>query len=63
MLGSKLIDAALFPPRDPSALRGRLFRNDLRVTADGTRVLHFINVTAYERRQPCPRPWFEDFGR
>jgi enediyne biosynthesis protein E4 len=45
MLGSKPIDAALFPPRDPSALRGRLFRNDLHVTADGSRVLHFTDVT------------------
>ena len=45
MLGSKPIEAALVPPRDPSSLRGRLFRNDLRVAADGTRTLHFTDVT------------------
>src|SRR3989442_200357 len=45
MLGSQPLDAALFPPRDPSALRGRLFRNDLRVTADGRRILQFTDVT------------------
>src|SRR6266851_8715608 len=35
MLGSKPIDRAQFPPGDASSLRGRLFRNDLQVTANG----------------------------
>ncbi|MBI3493202.1 MAG: CRTAC1 family protein [Acidobacteria bacterium] len=33
------------PPRDSKPLTGRLFRNDLQVRADGTRVLHFTDVT------------------
>jgi hypothetical protein len=33
------------PPASALPLRGRLFRNDLRVTADGTRTLHFTDVT------------------
>jgi hypothetical protein len=33
------------PTRDPQ-LRGRLYRNDLEVRADGTRTLHFTDVTA-----------------
>src|SRR5712692_6336977 len=45
MLGKKPIDQALSPPRDASPLRGRLFRNDLEVRADGTRVLRFTDVT------------------
>jgi hypothetical protein len=46
MLGSgKRASQALFPPRDPSALEGRLLRNDLRVQGDGTRVLRFADVT------------------
>src|SRR5712692_6796077 len=45
MLGSKPIDRALFPPRDGLALSGRLFRNDLQANADGTRTLHFTDVT------------------
>src|SRR5439155_12798481 len=45
MLGSKTIDRALFPPRDRAVLRGRLFRNDLKVDADGARTLHFTDVT------------------
>jgi hypothetical protein len=45
MLGSTPIDAARFPTRDPSSLRGRLFRNDLQVAADGTRTLRFTDVT------------------
>jgi enediyne biosynthesis protein E4 len=44
MLASKPLDRALFPPRDAGSLRGRLFRNDLHV-ADGTRTLHFTDVT------------------
>ena len=47
MLGSsKRASQALFPPRDPSALEGRLLRNDLRVQGDGRRVLRFTDVTA-----------------
>ncbi len=37
---------ALVPPADPSRPGGRLFRNDLRVAPDGTRTLHFTDVTA-----------------
>jgi hypothetical protein len=37
--------AALAPPHDSKPLTGRLFRNDLQVRADGTRVLHFTDVT------------------
>jgi hypothetical protein len=36
---------ALIPPHDRRPLTGRLFRNDLQVRADGTRVLHFTDVT------------------
>jgi enediyne biosynthesis protein E4 len=36
---------ALVPPHDSKALTGRLFRNDLQVRADGTRMLHFTDVT------------------
>jgi len=46
MLGTIPIARALMPPRDPAALRARLFRNDLRVNADGTRTLQFTDVTA-----------------
>ena len=45
MLGTIPIGRALAPPRDPAALRARLFRNDLRVNADGTRTLQFTDVT------------------
>jgi hypothetical protein len=46
MLGAgKTIAQALFPPR-MSPLGGRLFRNDLQVHEDGTRTLHFTDVTA-----------------
>ena len=31
--------------QSPSLLRGRLFRNDLQIAADGTRALHFTDVT------------------
>ncbi len=37
---------ARMPPHDTKPLTGRLFRNDLQVRADGTRVLHFTDVTA-----------------
>ena len=44
MLGAgKTVDQATFPPHGPSG--GRLFRNDLVVNADGTRTLHFTDVT------------------
>jgi hypothetical protein len=46
MLGrGKTVGQARFPPRDPVPLRGRLFRNDLRVAADGSRTLAFTDVT------------------
>ena len=46
MLGSKPIASAKPQPRGPLPLTGRLFRNDLQVAADGTRTLHFTDVTA-----------------
>ena len=46
MLGAgKTLRDALFPPRGPMPLRGRLYRNDLEVHADGTRTLRFTDVT------------------
>lgn len=44
MLGSKPLSQATFPP--DGELKDRLFRNDLVVNADGTRTLHFTDVTA-----------------
>jgi hypothetical protein len=45
MLGEgKTIEDALIPPRGP--LGARLFRNDLRVAADGSTSLRFVDVTA-----------------
>jgi enediyne biosynthesis protein E4 len=45
MLGAKkTLKDATYPPPDP--LGDRLFRNDLAVGADGTRTLHFTDVTA-----------------
>jgi hypothetical protein len=44
MLGSKTITDAVYPPQGP--LGDRLFRNDLVVNADGSRTLHFTDVTA-----------------
>src|SRR5688572_3713217 len=44
MLGSKPLSSATIAPR--GELRDRLFRNDLRVLADGTRTLRFTDVTA-----------------
>jgi hypothetical protein len=50
MLGSeKTAPDATFPPKDGSALKGRLFRNDLRVHPDGTRTLGFTDVTEQSR--------------
>ena len=44
MLGrGKTIKDALFPPKGP--LKDRLYRNDLSVSADGKRTLHFTDVT------------------
>jgi len=45
MLGSTSNDRAWAPPPNGSPLGGRLFRNDLTVGADGTRALHFTDVT------------------
>ena len=44
--GTSLADALLPPTGRSLPLTGRLFRNDLRVREDGTRVLHFTDVTA-----------------
>ena len=48
MLGPNrsLADALTPPPARSLPLRGRLYRNDLEVRADGTRTLHFTDVTA-----------------
>ena len=45
MLGGKPISAATFPPKHPPPLVDRLYRNDLEVKPDGTRVLKFTDVT------------------
>jgi hypothetical protein len=45
MLGSRSVTEAMYPPHDPSALRARLFRNDLTIDATGTRALLFTDVT------------------
>jgi len=46
MLGAGVkLERALFPPKGPLPVRGRLFRNDLTVNADGTRTLKFTDVT------------------
>jgi hypothetical protein len=46
MLGAgKTLQQALYPPKGPLPLKGRLFRNDLRINPDGTRDLHFTDVT------------------
>jgi len=45
MLGGKPVSQALFPPAGPLPVKGRLFRNDLEVHADGTRTLRFTDVT------------------
>jgi len=46
MLGAgKTITDATIPPSGPLPLKGRLFRNDLTINADGTRTLHFTDVT------------------
>jgi hypothetical protein len=43
MLGAKPVSEATFPPA--RELKDRLFRNDLVVNADGSRTLHFTDVT------------------
>jgi len=43
--GKSLSDALMPPPAKSLPLRGRLFRNDLQVHPDGTRTLHFTDVT------------------
>ncbi len=46
MLGAgKTLGQARFPPRMPLPLSARLYRNDLQVGPDGTRTLHFTDVT------------------
>lgn len=45
MLGGKPIEKATFAPKHPLPLVDRLYRNDLEVKADGTRVLEFTDVT------------------
>jgi hypothetical protein len=42
--GETLADA-LFPPRGPRPPKARLFRNDLLIKPDGTRTIHFTDVT------------------
>jgi hypothetical protein len=46
MLGGKPLAQATLPPPGPPPFRDRLYRNDLTVAADGTRRLHFTDVTA-----------------
>ncbi|HKE83883.1 MAG TPA: FG-GAP-like repeat-containing protein [Vicinamibacterales bacterium] len=43
MLGNKTIKDAIYPPEGPPG--DRLFRNDLVINPDGTRTLHFTDVT------------------
>jgi hypothetical protein len=45
MLGPKPVSAALFPPKT-LPLRGRLYRNDLTVNADGSRSVRLVDATA-----------------
>lgn len=46
MLDAGRTAAAPFPPRGRGPLEGRLYRNDLIVNPDGSRRLHFTDVTA-----------------
>ena len=41
----RTMEQALIKPAEPLPLRGRLYRNDLRADGDGTRRLHFTDVT------------------
>jgi enediyne biosynthesis protein E4 len=45
MLGATAIGQATSPPGNSLPLKGRLFRNDLTIQADGTRAGRFIDVT------------------
>src|SRR2546427_8403829 len=46
MLGAgKALSQALSPPLGALPLKGRLYRNDLKIHEDGTRTLHFTDVT------------------
>src|SRR2546426_1599073 len=46
MLGAgKTLSQALSPPLGALPLKGRLYRNDLKIHEDGTRTLHFTDVT------------------
>jgi enediyne biosynthesis protein E4 len=46
MLGAgKTLSQAVFPPHGSLPLKGRLYRNDLKVHADGTRTWRFTDVT------------------
>jgi len=46
MMGpGRTLSDALFKPVGPLPLKGRLFRNDLQIAADGTRTLRFTDVT------------------
>ena len=50
MLGAgKTLRRALLPPPGPLPLKGRLYRNDLEIHADGTHALHFTDVTDQSR--------------
>jgi hypothetical protein len=46
------MDLAVFQPKHPLPLTGRLYRNDLRVEADGSRSLRFVDVTEQAGFQP-----------
>jgi enediyne biosynthesis protein E4 len=46
MLGNTPIDQARPQPAEPLPLKGRLFRNDLEIHADGSRSITFTDVTA-----------------
>ena len=46
MLGNTPIDQARPQPVEPLPLKGRLFRNDLEIHADGSRAVTFTDVTA-----------------
>lgn len=50
--GKTLADASV-PPRHPLPLTDRLYRNDLEVRPDGTRVLRFTDVTAEAGLRPA----------
>jgi hypothetical protein len=50
MLGpGKTLSDARFPPQGLQPLKGRLYRNDLVINRDGTRTLHFTDVTDASR--------------